>query len=108
MGLLGLIGNAGFSTDTFWWIAVIVGISGILLLLAIIFGDGEIFFTKIIYGFMVLVCAVVTVGAIKGYVIQKQVDELLGQGGIGTYISQPTYQPMTQMPQYQFQYGPMR
>lgn len=96
-----MIGNAGFSTDTFWWIAVIVGISGILLLLAIIFGDGEIFFTKIIYGFMVLVCAVVTVGAIKGYVIQKQVDELLGQGRIDNSI----YQPMTQMPQYQFQYG---
>jgi len=78
MGLLGFIGNAGFSSGTFWWIAVIAGILGLILLISLLFGDDPIFFTKIFYGLLFVGCLVITVGAVKGYILQRQIEEVLG------------------------------
>ena len=102
MGLLGFIGNAGFSSGTFCWIAVIAGILGLILLISLLYGDGPIFFTKIFYGILFVGCLVITVGAIKGYAMQRQIEEILGD-------PQPQYQPQYQQGQaYQPQYQPQQ
>ena len=97
MGLLGLIRNAGFSSDTFWWIAVIAGILGLILLISIILGDGSIFFTKIIYGLLFVACLVITVGAVKGYIMQRQIEEFLSMSAAPVESQGQHPQQMQQM-----------
>ena len=108
MGLLGLIRNAGFSSDTFWWIAVIAGILGLILLISIILGDGSIFFTKIIYGLLFVACLVITVGAVKGYIMQRQIEEFLSMSAAPVESQEHPRQQMYPSQQMQQMYPPQQ
>ncbi len=104
MGLLGFIKNLGYSSDTYWWIGVISAIVTIIFLLITIYGKGDIFFTKIWYLVATAICGAIAVGAYKGYMLERDVNNMGRQWG------RPPPQMQYRPPQMQYrppqmQYG---
>lgn len=76
MGLIGIIKHLGLSASSFKWLLAISVIVLIILLYLIIFGDSDIFFTKIFYTLGALISGVIAVGAFKGMSYQQKITML--------------------------------